>query len=332
MIGDQRTWINRSGTTLGKITKEQSKAHDKAVALLSKGTLSFEEREFVFRNWTPLAQHNVGKGGIFFTPWDAVWDFTVMTQPKGRVIDLCAGIGVLARRALDHDYSPSEITEMVCLEINPEFIEVGKILVPEATWVEGNVLDYELLHGLGRFDSSISNPPFGNIPTRQKPKWMKHNGPLHFMVMEVALRIAWNGGSFIIPESDTFGYRHDRDYTPSNLRKFLKDWPGTTVTNMPIDTSEYEFPGAKGIRVGMVYLDNDDVLWDPPYGFPEIDGGIEKAQEMALVNKTAPRVKVDTDVYGDSPEEILAKEEKERRAERKRELKRIEEQAQTRFI
>src|SRR3990172_7934858 len=80
---------------MGKITKRQTKLHDQVMDLIhSDRSLSRDEIEFCFRNFNPLATHNVGKGAIFFTPVDLAWELAVMTQPKGAVIDLCAGIGV----------------------------------------------------------------------------------------------------------------------------------------------------------------------------------------------------------------------------------------------
>src|SRR5262249_47611369 len=51
--------------------------------------------------------------------------------------------------------------EIVCIEQNPDYVTVGKKVLPEATWICANVLD--LPASLGRFDCAIANPPFGRI-------------------------------------------------------------------------------------------------------------------------------------------------------------------------
>ncbi|MEM6617579.1 MAG: hypothetical protein AAF619_13740, partial [Pseudomonadota bacterium] len=48
-------------------------------------------------------------------------------------------------------------TELVCVEINPAFVEIGKKMIPEATWICADVFDVLDIE-LGHFDCAVSNP------------------------------------------------------------------------------------------------------------------------------------------------------------------------------
>ena len=310
---------------MGRLTKQETKQHDKAVELL-KGDLASDDVEFIYRNWNPLASHNITKNAAFFTPWDLATDFAIFAGVKGRVIDLCAGIGILARRVLDHDRfggSP-DITEMVCLEINPEFVEIGQKLVPEAKWICTSVFDVGALIELGEFDCSVSNPPFGNIPIREQPKWIEYKGPMHFMVAEVALRLSYSGGSFILPSADVW-HPGDRDARESSfLRKFTDKWKGVKVIPMPLDTSAYIGFDSTDIRVTCVDIDTSDAIYlKRPVGFEEVTDQ-RKAQEQ----RQKAKERVDRIAAEVIEETRLIEEKRLKKQKQKEEL----EQRQMRFV
>lgn len=141
------------------LTKAQRKTHEQAEEILKKDILTEDEKEFVFKNWCPHARFDVGASGAYFTPFDLAADFRI-DGGTGRIIDLCAGIGALAYWLAKYPWGADGPTEVVCVEINPAFVEIGKKLVPEATWICGNVFDV-LDMGLGHFDHAVANPPFG---------------------------------------------------------------------------------------------------------------------------------------------------------------------------
>lgn len=45
--------------------------------------------------------------------------------------------------------------DITCVELNPHYVEVGKKVVPEATWICADVLDPFLPDLLGQFDFAI---------------------------------------------------------------------------------------------------------------------------------------------------------------------------------
>lgn len=119
--------------------------------------------------------------------------------PGDRIIDLCAGIGRLAWHARDYwnrrwEHLPPR--EIVCVEKNPEYVKVGRRILPEAQWICADVLDVPGMN-LGSFDCAISNPPFGRI--KRSSNAPGYRGPLfEFHVIAVAETLA-RRGAFIIP-------------------------------------------------------------------------------------------------------------------------------------
>lgn len=189
---------------MAKLTKAQSKAHNQACELLAKDILTEDDKEFVFRNWNESANHINGSAGAFFTPHDLAFDFAFDVAGP-RIIDLCAGIGMLSyavqRR---HVWRYEAAPEIVCIEANADYVAVGKKLLPEATWLHADVFDVMSL-GLGRFDWAISNPPFGAIKrTKNAPRYSGNDFEFH--VIDIASHLADNG-TFIVPQmSAGFNY------------------------------------------------------------------------------------------------------------------------------
>lgn len=193
---------------MAKLTKPEIRAHEQALALLEKDALTEDDKEFVFRNWHEGATNINSQAGAFFTPYDMAFDFAFDVGGP-RVIDLCAGIGMLSyatyhRHAWGHHDSKLQIT---CVERNPEYVAVGKKLLPEAEWVCADVFDVidMGLHVPMLFDYAISNPPFGNIKRlSNSPRYRGKDFEFH--VIDIAAHIA-ERGTFIVPQmSAGFNY------------------------------------------------------------------------------------------------------------------------------
>lgn len=193
---------------MAKLTKAQRKAHTEAVAILSKNRLTDDEKEFVFNNWHEGANYNNGAAGAFFTPLDLAADFSIDVG-TGRVIDLCAGIGVLSYFVKERSKWGSQPTEIICVERNPHYVEIGKKLVPDAHWICADVFDWrewwsDELNGQ-MFDYAIGNPPFGRV--RRSADAPRYKGAdFEYHVIDIASQMA-DYGTFIIPQqSASFQY------------------------------------------------------------------------------------------------------------------------------
>ena len=148
---------------MAKLTKAQAKQHAAAVAILAKdGPLTADEKEFVARNWNEAADHLNTIAGAHFTPFDLAMD-TALDVGGDRLLDLCAGIGILGLAAVFRGKVREQ--DLVCIEINPAYVAVGKRLLPEATWITADAFAFPSLN-LGRFDCIMSNPPFGKSATK----------------------------------------------------------------------------------------------------------------------------------------------------------------------
>lgn len=171
---------------MAKLSKAQIKAHNRALEILTQGRLSDEDADFVFDNWMESANHVNSAAGAFFTPREMSWSFAIEVGGH-RILDLCAGIGILGyavyHRSLWGNDGPCDIT---CVEINPDYIAVGKKVLPQATWIQADALA-EL--DIGRFDWVISNPPFGRF---------QGHANFDLAVVEAAERYA-DLGTFILP-------------------------------------------------------------------------------------------------------------------------------------
>ncbi len=217
---------------MAKLTKADAKKHAEACQLLAKEKLSLVEKEFVLENWREDANHINSAGGAFFTPPALARDFSVeATGP--RVIDLCAGIGNLAF-AVWHRY---DLTHITCVEINPDYIAVGKKILPEATWIQADI--FALPQDIGHFDCAIANPPFG--ATKASGKAPRFSGRLfEYRVIDIAGDLA-DYGVFIIPQTSApFEYSGKPCYRSTVQDRYTNFVQQTAITlgaNCGIDTS-----------------------------------------------------------------------------------------------
>lgn len=207
---------------MAKLTKNQAKNHARALELLDSGQFkNEEEREFVFNNWNEGANHINGAAGAFFTPLSLAYDLAIDVG-RGKVLDLCAGIGILSYAVHMRNYYDKDHLELTCVEINPDYVEIGKKLVPQANWICADALDILDLN-LGHFDAVISNPPFGNIKrSKNGPKYTGKDFEYH--IIDIASQIA-DYGVFIVPQmSAGFNYSgrqyYERQADDSKAGKF----------------------------------------------------------------------------------------------------------------
>jgi hypothetical protein len=63
------------------------------------------------------------------------------------------------------------------VEVNLEYVKVGRRLLPELTWVQSDMYDLHLWQSLPRFDEAVSNPPFGQVLTDSDTGWIGYPGP-----------------------------------------------------------------------------------------------------------------------------------------------------------
>lgn len=227
---------------MSRLTKQQARLHAQACALLQKDVLSLDERVFVLEHWQESANHVNSIAGAFFTPCGLARDFAIEV-PSGsgnKVIDLCAGIGKLAF-AVYHDaiFSPYGRPEITCVELNRDYVKVGRKVLPEATWLVGDVLNLpDVLRG---FHCAIANPPFGRIKSDGRaPRYS--GAEFEYKVLDVASDMA-DYGVFILPQASSpfllSGVQCYSENITEKYRRFSEQTAIVLEPNCGIDTSTH---------------------------------------------------------------------------------------------
>lgn len=205
---------------MAKLTKAQSKAHQQAEELLKKDVLTLDDKIFVYENWNEAAVHDNTRAGAFFTPLELANDFK-LEVPGPWILDICAGIGVLSfcKYHFQH-HEEDNMPRITCVEINPDYVRIGKKLLPEAAWICADI--FQIWQDLPRnFTTSISNPPFGAV--KHDGKAPRFTGPeFEYKIMDIASHLA-EYGAFIVPQmSAPFRYSGAQYYQRNEHDRYRK--------------------------------------------------------------------------------------------------------------
>lgn len=192
-----------------------------------------DARLFVLDHWQESARHVNSDAGAFFTPWQLARDAAIYTSGAGSVLDLCAGIGSLG--LMSYWAGGSNPPQVTCVEVNPDYARIGRILFPQARWIVASADNPPA--DLGRFDCVIANPPFGRTAKISGPRF---SGEDELAIVDIASQVArW--GVFILPQgSCPFEYagRNYRERPSAKYERFRRA-TGLRITCESIDTSYY---------------------------------------------------------------------------------------------
>lgn len=239
-----------------KLTKQETKFHLQAEDLInSEKELSFDEKIFILENWIPGANNNVTESGSFFTPYELAQDLAIAFYDEPyKIIDLCAGIGTLSFAYLQK-VKIVGTPDLTCVEINPEFVKVGKRILPEAKWILGNVFElYENGTLKEKYDGCLSNPPFGAISKKiSKPKNIK-GSIWEYAIAEIGCSLAGEATMIVSQGALNWRFSGRTQFQEVNNDRY-KTWNSKTgiflENALAIDTSVYKFKGAN-VRVEIV--------------------------------------------------------------------------------
>jgi hypothetical protein len=243
---------------MSRLTKPEIRQHVLAMEYIKElpSVTALDQKEqyelFVLEKFDPSysCAHLVVNAGIFFTPVELAKDFRVEAQGHKSIIDLCAGIGHLSYWM--QDWIKWENVKLVCVEINPEFVAVGKVLVPNATWICADILDPEFPTKYldnETFSIAIANPPFGKNMAMKKTTHLNYTGgSFEFKTIEIASKIA-RSGAFIIPQNNSpiIHYPERGQSSSNHSKEYLKFNNETGITlecNCGINANGHEWRGA----------------------------------------------------------------------------------------
>jgi predicted RNA methylase len=248
------------------MNKTQLKNNEQANEYLQKAVLADHEKQFVLEHWIPPNTLNAKRQSAFFTPVDLAIAFALYVPDFDGVpsiVDLCAGIGSLSYWLYMQSKFDKPI-KLTAIEIDPLFVEVGKKIVPEATWIRADVFDKTLWPNSGeKFTYAISNPPFGHVSRNATSDWLDYQGSFDLMVAEIAHRYTRYGATMILP-SQSVAFRSDtpRSYIPTSSKeydRFLAYHPDAQILPSTYDTSLHkkEWIGASpSVEIGILQNDN----------------------------------------------------------------------------
>ncbi|WP_419058953.1 methyltransferase [Kluyvera georgiana] len=228
---------------MARVTKKESANHNKVMELVhSDRQLTQDDKEFIFNNYRG---DGIGATGAFFTPEFLAWDFILDAGCSGDCIELCAGIGRLSY----YQYLRNNPTHITCVELNPEYVLIGKRVLPEAEWITADALQYtpERFYRV-----AYGNPPFGKINTSQAYTGRYTGSEFEYKIIEHASTFA-SYGAWIVPQGSAgFVYSGAQYYDrreSSKYQKFVKDTGYELHPGVGIDTSIYkdEWNGTKVI-------------------------------------------------------------------------------------
>lgn len=139
--------------------------------------------------------------------------------------------------------------QITAVELNPEYVDIGRRLLPEVEWIQGDLYDLNLWQSISRFDEAISNPPFGKVLTDCERDWIGYRGPAGLTVASIALKVARLGPTMILPQTQTpykFSGRlpGDNVYARSQisyLKKFNELHPDLEWDHRSLDTEHTSY-------------------------------------------------------------------------------------------
>lgn len=244
---------------MAKLTIEQERRHARACQLVNLSRdLTEDERGYVLDHYQPSSTGRSALNRAHFTPEGLAVDMSVHIGGS-RIVDLAAGIGRLSFH--NRDPRARNSPDFVCIEREPEFVRVGRRVMPEARWICADIMDIPRLLGrLGKFDCAISNPPFGPVLRSGDAPYGYRGRRFEYHAIALASLIA-RRGVFLVPQAAApFRYsgvkQFQHDTGDAEYRKFVAATGITLRNNCGIDTSSYEKSGSGVVpRVEIVLAD-----------------------------------------------------------------------------
>ena len=247
---------------MAKISKEVLKKHLKAVALLEKEELTFDDKYYIYKHYHEGAGKMNNLISAHFTPF-TIANSIAFNVRQLNFVDLCAGIGILSYALLRHaEYEYSKIKfegklfTGICVENCVEYYQVGKKLLPELHWINGDIFDQKVIDEIkslmaGKKFSILSNPPYGKQVKTDTKNLLKYQGSnFEYKTIELGAILGAYDGAFLIPQdSSPFRYSGKRQnfdgvenekYKSNEYKKFVVQNDLEIVPNIGFSTEVFD--------------------------------------------------------------------------------------------
>ena len=228
-----------------KLSRTEIKNHEKCLNILEKNVLEIEDKLFLFEHYREDYKQDNSSFGAFFTPIELANDFSIETiiyKKNLKILDLCSGIGILSYFTKQANLSCKDI-DITCVEINHDYLKVGKQILPEANWIHKDVFEFNTEE---KFDIVISNPPFGKFPKKFSDNLPLKTFPFEQNLMYHAMKFS-NFGVFIVPSSSSpylFSRKkmseENKNHSFLKFKEKMKEQNCEISFNCGLDTSLYK--------------------------------------------------------------------------------------------
>ena len=247
---------------MGKISKESMKRHSKAMEIIEQDELSYDDKIYVLENYHEGATNMNNLVSAHFTPMEIARSVEQCARSEN-FVDLCAGIGVLSWCFLRmHQFQSNEMNITgVCIENCAEYYRIGKKLMPEFHWINGDIFDPQIIQQVkdlmkGKTFSIISNPPYGKQVKTDTKELLQYKGPeFEFKAIELGYLLGAYDGAFLIPQGScnfkmTTESRHNEFNVPcAKYEKFYKETGLEMSPNMGYSTEVHDENGWKDVSI-----------------------------------------------------------------------------------
>ncbi len=241
---------------MAKISKRTLNKHNEALELLKKDNLTFDERYFVLKNYHEGANNMNNLISAHFTPFSIAHSMTFCLRNHA-FVDLCAGIGMLSYAIL-RQYelgvkNGENIPFGICVENCTEYYNIGKKLLPEFHWINGDIFDLKVideiksLMGKRKF-SIVSNPPYGKQVKVDTNDLLKYKGSdFEYKAIELGALLGAEDGAFLIPQNSC-PFRlsgksqsvYSKEYLSKEYEKFVSSTDLEIIANQGFSTNVFD--------------------------------------------------------------------------------------------
>lgn len=231
---------------MGKISKEAMKRHSKAMEIIEQDELSYNDKLYVLENYHEGATNMNNLVSAHFTPISLSRSVEQCTRNYS-FVDLCAGIGMLAwSQVRILEFEQKEFVG-ICIENCTEYYRIGKKLLPELHWINGDIFDPKVIQQVkdlmkGKEFSVISNPPYGR-QVKTHTDILQYKGPeFEYKAIELGNILGASEGIFLIPQASCNFKMSGQRSTDFNIpckkyEKFVKETGLEMSPNMGFDTN-----------------------------------------------------------------------------------------------